>query len=75
VSHHSFNVPLREYLESKNCLKRIWKASRATESFKNQSWERIENGFRKDEENFEEFSSGSPGGKILGVRVGNYGIT
>jgi hypothetical protein len=30
---------------------------------------RIENGFSKDENVWEEFSSGSPGGKILGVRV------
>jgi hypothetical protein len=33
---------------------------------------RIENGFRKEGDKFEEFSSGSPGGKILGVRVWNY---
>jgi len=35
---------------------------------------RIENCFRKDEKKLEEFSSGSPGGKILGVRVWIYGI-
>jgi hypothetical protein len=53
-------------------LERIGKASRATESFKIRVGKRIKNEFRKDKKKLEEFSSGSPGGKILGVRVENY---